>query len=38
LGNQNIIQKKSFDFALEIVRIAKYLEKEQKEFVLQNNY
>jgi len=34
LGNQNIIQKKSFDFALDIVRIAKYLEKEQKEFVL----
>ena len=32
--NQNIIQKKSFDFALEIVRIAKYLEKERKEFVL----
>ena len=34
MGNKNIIQKKSFDFALEIVRISKYLEKEQKEFVL----
>ncbi|MCK0162033.1 four helix bundle protein [Allomuricauda sp. F6463D] len=34
MGNQNIIHKKSFDFALEIVRMAKYMEKEQKEFVL----
>ena len=34
MAGQNIIHKKSFDFALEIVRISKYLEKEEKEFVL----
>lgn len=34
MGRQNTIQKKSFDFALEILRITKYLEKKQKEFVL----
>ena len=31
---ENIIEKKSFDFAIEIVAIYKYLTFEQKEFIL----
>ncbi len=32
--NKNIILEKSFEFALEVIEIYKYLIKEQKEFVL----
>lgn len=31
---ENIIEKKSFDFAIRIVRLYKYLTEEKKEFVL----
>ncbi|NDV44884.1 four helix bundle protein [Muricauda sp. 40Bstr401] len=34
LVKENIIQQKSFDFALKIVRLTKLLETKQKEFVL----
>lgn len=30
----NIVKEKSFDFAIRIVRLYKYLSTEQKEFVL----
>jgi four helix bundle protein len=33
-GKENIIAKKSYSFALEIVKLYKYLISEQKEFVL----
>jgi len=31
---ENIIQKKSYDFAVEIVKTCVYLQKENKEYVL----
>jgi four helix bundle protein len=31
---QNVIKEKSFTFALRIVKLAKYLQDEKKEFVL----
>ena len=34
LSKKNLIQQKSFDFALEIVRITKYLASEKNEYVL----
>lgn len=34
MGKENIIQQKSFDFALKVVRVTRYLESEQKEYVL----
>ncbi|MEM7486257.1 MAG: four helix bundle protein [Bacteroidota bacterium] len=34
LGRENVIQTKSFDFALNIVRLVKKLQNEQKEYVL----
>lgn len=34
MGKENIIHRKSFDFALKIIRISKSLEKVEKEFVL----
>ena len=34
MKSENIVQKKSYDFALKIIRIYKYLSQEKKEFVL----
>ena len=31
---ENLIQKKSFEFALRIIKLSKYLNNEKKEFVL----
>ena len=31
---ENILKKKSFDFALRIVRLCKYLQEEKKEFIM----
>jgi four helix bundle protein len=31
---KNVVQQKSFDFALRIIKIYKHLYKEKKEFVL----
>jgi len=31
---EKILKKKSFDFALRIVRLYKYLEEEKKEFIM----
>ena len=31
---ENVVKDKSFDFALRVVKLAKYLEGEKKEFVL----
>ncbi|MBV6485933.1 MAG: hypothetical protein KFKLKKLM_02554 [Flavobacteriales bacterium] len=33
-GKKNIVQEKSFAFALRIINLSKFLQKEQKEFVL----
>ena len=34
MKNDNVIQSRSFDFAVRIVRLYKYLTQEKKEFVL----
>ncbi len=34
MGEENIVMKKSYSFALRIVKLYKYLIKEKKEFVL----
>lgn len=34
MRNENIIEQKSFDFAVRIVKLYKYLSAEKKEFVL----
>lgn len=36
MKNDNIVQLKSFAFAIRIVNVYKYLNKEKKEFVLSN--
>ncbi|AJR04364.1 four helix bundle protein [Siansivirga zeaxanthinifaciens] len=33
-GKKNIVQEKSFAFALRIIKLSKFLQKEKKEFVL----
>ncbi len=33
-GKNNIIKTKSYEFALRVIKAYKYLNKEQKEFVL----
>lgn len=32
--SENVIQKKSFEFALKIIRLVKHIEKEEKEYVI----
>ncbi|MFY8065985.1 MAG: four helix bundle protein [Flavobacterium sp.] len=34
MKSENVVQTKSYDFALKIIRIYKYLSQEKKEFVL----
>jgi four helix bundle protein len=34
MKSENVVQTKSYDFALRIVKIYKYLSQEKKEFVL----
>ncbi|MBR2885908.1 MAG: four helix bundle protein [Ruminococcus sp.] len=34
MRNENIIEQKSFDFAVRIIKLYKYLSAEKKEFVL----
>ena len=34
MNNENIVNKKAYDFALRIIKLYKYLINEQKEFVL----
>jgi len=34
MKSENVVQTKSYDFALKIIRIYKYLSLEKKEFVL----
>ena len=33
-GNNNIIERKAFDFSLEIIKLYKYLVGEKKEYIL----
>ncbi len=35
---ENVIQKKSFEFAFRVVNTYKYLQIEKKEFVLSNQF
>ncbi len=35
---ENIIENKSFDFAIRIVRLYKHLSKDKETAVLQNSY
>lgn len=35
-NSDNIIRKKSFDFAVRIIKLYKYLVKNKKEFILSN--
>lgn len=34
MKSENVVQSKSYDFALRIVKVYKYLSQEKKEFVL----
>ena len=34
MKSENVVQNKSYDFALRIVKVYKYLSQEKKEFVL----
>ncbi|HDH11137.1 MAG TPA: four helix bundle protein, partial [Nitrospirae bacterium] len=34
MKSDNVVQQKSYDFALRIIRLYKFLVEEQKEFVL----
>ena len=34
MKSENIVQTKSYDFALKIIKVYKYLSQEKKEFVL----
>ena len=34
MKSDNVVQNKSYDFALRIVKVYKYLSQEKKEFVL----
>ncbi|MCT4602354.1 MAG: four helix bundle protein [Marinifilum sp.] len=36
MKKENIIQEKSFDFAVRIVNLCRYLNEEKKEYVLSN--
>jgi hypothetical protein len=38
MKSDNVVQTKSYDFALRIVKVYKYLSQEKKEFVCLNNY
>jgi len=36
MKSDNVVQTKSYDFALRIVKVYKYLSQEKKEFFLLN--
>lgn len=38
MKKDNIVQVKSYNFAIQIVELYKYLSSEKKEFILSNNF